>query len=158
MRRSILLPTLLAAATLLGAPPGTTAQEAAAGDENRMTVNRLLDMEGVSNPQISPDGTRILFGRSHVNRMEDRQASEVWIMEADGSRKRFLVEGSSPRWSPDGTRIAYTAPGDEGGSQVFVRWMDAEGSTSQVTRTEHAPQNLKWSPDGEHLAFTMFSP
>ena len=76
-------------------------------------------------------------------------------MNADGSRKRFLTKGSGPRWSPDGTRIAYMAPADPGGAQIFVRWMDAEGATSQITRVEESPTAMAWSPDGNSLAFVM---
>src|SRR5687767_4124957 len=76
-------------------------------------------------------------------------------MNADGSRNRFLTEGSSPRWSPDGTRIAFTREGEPKGNQIFVRWMDAEGATTQITRVEKAPAAITWSPDGQSIAFTM---
>ncbi|NIR42167.1 MAG: S9 family peptidase, partial [Actinobacteria bacterium] len=76
-------------------------------------------------------------------------------MNADGSRNRFLVDGSGPVWSPDGTRIAYTARGEPEGTQIFVRWMDDEGATSQITRLTSSPGGIRWSPDGEHLSFTM---
>ena len=115
----------------------------------------FLDLESASNPQISPDGQQIVFTRGGVDKVNDRRYSEIWIMNADGSRKRFLVDGSSPVWSPDGTRIAFTAQGDPSGSQIFVRWMDAEGATSQITRVERGPGSLQWSPDGTQIAFTM---
>ena len=55
-------------------------------------------------------------------------------------RNRFLVKGGGPVWSPDGTRIAYVAAAEEPkGAQIFVRWMDAEGATSQVTRVADGP-------------------
>ena len=105
-------------------PTNLKAQETPAAD--LLTVGHYLDMERVGDPRISPDGTRIVFTRSWVNSMEDRFDSEIRAMDADGGRQRFLVEGSNPRWSPDGTRIAYLAPGDPGGQQIHVRWMDAE--------------------------------
>ncbi len=141
------LPLFLTALLLL--PPPLSAQNAT------VTLETYLEMESVSNPQLSPDGTEILFTRGGIDKVNDGRYSGIWIMNVDGSRKRFLVEGSGPVWSPDGTRIAYTAPGEPRGNQIFVRWMDAEGATTQVTRVERAPSGLQWSPDGRQLAFTM---
>ncbi len=104
-----------------------------------LTVEHFLDFERVGGPQISPDGSQIIYTRSRVDQMEDEWASELWIMAGDGSKNRFLTKGSSPRWSPDGTRIAYMAPGDPGGAQLLVRWMDAEGATSQITHVAETP-------------------
>lgn len=123
--------------------------------DREVTLEMYLDMESASNPQISPDGSRIIFTRGGVDAVNDRRYSSIWIMEADGSRKRFLTDGSSPTWSPDGTRIAYTTSGEPQGNQIFVRWMDAEGATTQITRVERGPGSLRWSPDGTQIAFTM---
>ena len=51
-----------------------------------LTVGHFLDMEQVGSPQLSPDGSQIIYTRSHVNKLEDRWDSELWIMSADGSR------------------------------------------------------------------------
>jgi dipeptidyl aminopeptidase/acylaminoacyl peptidase len=121
-------------------------------------VDRFLAWERVGDVQISPDGGRILYTRSRVDARDDAWDSEIWIMDADGGRQRFLIEGSAPRWSPDGSRIAFMAPDEDDRPQIHVRWMDAEGAVSQVTRTEETPSGFRWSPDGESLAFTMFVP
>src|SRR5437867_5827160 len=133
--------------------PAVAAQETAS--DTLLTVNHYLDWEQVAEPQISPDGARIVYTRRWVNKVDDRWDAGLWIMNADGSKNRFLVKGSNARWSPDGTRIAYFADGEPKGTQVFVRWMDAEGATSQVTHVSETPGNLSWSPDGRSLAFTM---
>lgn len=133
--------------------PVVAAQETAS--DTLLTVNHYLDWEQVGDPQVSPSGTQIIYTRRWVNKVEDRWDAGLWIMNADGSRNRFLAKGSNARWSPDGTRIAYFADGEPKGTQVFVRWMDAEGATSQVTHVSDAPSNLSWSPDGKSLAFTM---
>ena len=155
LARTALALATLALTTLVPAPPAT-AQETHAAD--LLTVGHYLDMERVGGPQISPDGTRIVFTRSWVNKMEDRFESEIRIMDAGGGCQRFLLKGSSPRWSPDGTRIAYLAPGEPSEQQIFVRWMDAEGATTPVTREIEAPTNLRWSPDGRHIYFQRFVP
>ncbi|MGH7574883.1 MAG: prolyl oligopeptidase family serine peptidase, partial [Longimicrobiales bacterium] len=117
-----------------------------------------LEWEQVSSPVLSPDGQQIVFGRRWVDKLNDRWESSLYIMSADGSRQRKLLDGSSPQWSPDGTRIAFVAEGEPSGSQIFVRWMDAEGATTQVTRLTESPSDITWTPDGESIAFSMRVP
>ena len=153
-KRTVTLALTALAAVVAGLP--AAAQEMPADD--LLTVGHYLDMERVSDPRISPDGSQVVFTRSWVDKMEDRFESAVRIMDADGGRQRTLLEGSNPRWSPDGTRIAYLAEGEPEGQQIFVRWMDAEGATSQITRETEAPTNFQWSPDGAHIYFQRFVP
>ena len=149
-------PFLATAALVTGLLVATTTFAAAQASPIRtISLEMYLDLESVSNPQIAPDGQRIVYTRGWIDKMNDSRESSIWIMNGDGSRNRFLVDGSGPTWSPDGTRIAYTASGEPEGSQVFVRWMDDEGSTSQITRLEKSPSGVRWSPDGEWLSFTM---
>ena len=124
----------------------------------RATLELYLELEDVDAPQISPDGRQIVYTRRWIDKINDRWDSAVWIMNADGSKNRYLVDGSAPRWSPDGTRLAYIAKGEPAGQQIFVRYMDAEGAVTQITRVEKTPGNLIWSPDTQSLAFTMLVP
>ncbi len=126
--------------------------------DERLTVDHILDWERVADPQVAPDGSQLVYTRSMVNRMKDRWESELWILDIDGSRHRFLVKGSNARWSPDGSRIAYVADGEPDGQQIFVRWMDAEGAASQISRLTEKPGGLAWAPDGTSIAFTMIVP
>lgn len=154
-------PAIVAVAVLVALAAATAAPSpAAAQDEpdGTLKLETYLDWEWVGSPQLSPDASEILYTRTLVDKINDRRASSIWIMNADGSKKRFLVDGSSPQWSPDGTRIAFTAEGEPGGSQIFVRWMDDEGLVTQVTRVQKSPSNVEWSPDGTRLAFTMTVP
>jgi dipeptidyl aminopeptidase/acylaminoacyl peptidase len=123
-----------------------------------LTTEHWLDWERVSDAQIAPDGSRIVYTRQHVNKLEDKWDSELWILNADGSQNRFLVKGGAPRWSPDGKRLLYQAEGEPKGAQLFVRWVDAEGSATQITHISEAPRNARWSPDGKSIAFSMFVP
>src|SRR6186997_1575714 len=100
------------------------AQQQATGD-SLLTVARYLDLEDVGDVHISPDAKSIVYTRRWVDKVNDKWESAIWIMDADGSRNRFLVKGGGPVWSPDGNRIAYVAAADEPkGAQIFVRWMD----------------------------------
>lgn len=147
--------TAALALLILAAPAALPAQQDPA---RTLTLEGYLDMESVSGPQISPDGRQIVYTRGWVDKVNDRRESSIWIMDVDGARNRFLVDGSGPVWSPDGTRIAYTAQGEPQGTQIFVRWMDDEGATTQITRVEKAPSGLAWSPDGRWISFGMSVP
>jgi dipeptidyl aminopeptidase/acylaminoacyl peptidase len=148
--------TLALVALLLSVPQAAASQ---AATQDRIQVEDWLDWERVRDPQISPDGSRVLYTRERVDKINDSWEGAVWMIDSDGSRNRFLVEGSSPRWAPDGTRIAYTASDDEGRTQIFVRWMDDEGAVSQVTHlTQDGPTGIVWAPDGTRIAFSMRIP
>ena len=138
---------------LVVAPAASAPQDPMA---NRLTLDLYTRVEGVGSPSISPDGATILYTRSFVDMQNDRRRTELWTMNADGSRKRKLMDGGSPNWSPDGTRIAYVTEGEPSGSQIFVRWMDDFSSEpSQITNLTESPGGIRWSPDGTRIAFTM---
>jgi dipeptidyl aminopeptidase/acylaminoacyl peptidase len=148
--------TLAALALSLILAPSLPAQEVRS--DTLFTVEKYLDYEQVADPQISPDGSQIIYTRRYVDKLADRWESALWLVNADGSKNRFLLKGSNARWSPDGTRIVFQAEGEPSGTQIFVRWMDAEGATSQITRVTEPIGDVKWSPDGKSIGFSMFVP
>ena len=123
-----------------------------AHSQSRFEPMDVFQLEYAADPQISPDGTQVVYVRTSMDIMKDRKRSELWIVNADASSHRSLGTGSSPRWSPDGTRLAYTA-----GGQIHLRWMDT-GETATLTQLTESPSALRWSPDGRHIAFNMLVP
>lgn len=117
-----------------------------------LQLEHYLSWETAGQPQISPDGRSIIYTRNRVDPVADRIASELWMLNSDGSRHRFLTSGRGASWSPDGSRIAFVDTVD-GRPQLFVRWMDAEGATSQITHTQTRIKDFQWAPDGRSIAF-----
>ena len=152
MRRLIFALALASLPAMVTAQNATTANSVA---NDRLNLDLYWEFETVSDPQLSPDGAQIIYTRGWIDKVNDKRESSLWIMNADGGKSRFLVRGSNARWSPSGDRLAYTAQGEPKGSQIFVRYMDAEGAISQVTHVEKAPSAVAWSPDGTRLGFVM---
>ncbi|MGA9768524.1 MAG: S9 family peptidase [Blastocatellia bacterium] len=135
----------------------TLSASAGANSRGKLTLDLWLDWETVQSPQISPDGSQIIYTRRWTDKINDKYEGDIWIMNSDGSKNRFLVKGGSPEWSPDGRRILYVTNGQPSGAQIFVKWMDT-GEETQLTHLERSPSNLEWSPDGRRIAFTMNVP
>jgi dipeptidyl aminopeptidase/acylaminoacyl peptidase len=125
---------------------------------DKLTLGDYFEWEGVAGPTLSPDGRNILFTRNWIDKVNDKRESSLWIMNADGSRPRMLLQGSAAKYSPDGQRIAYIAQGEPRGPQIFVKWMDSEGPATQITRATESPSDITWMPDGKSILFRMNVP
>jgi Tol biopolymer transport system component len=111
-------------------------------------VSSLRDSE----PEFSPDGTRIAFASSRSG-----GALEIWVAQADGSKPVQMTNGpgphqGTPSWSPDGRWIAFDSQSEDGHWGNYV--MDAAGSAPR--RITSGPWNELmpfWSRDGKWLYF-----
>jgi dipeptidyl aminopeptidase/acylaminoacyl peptidase len=126
-----------------------------AQDKERLSLDHYADYESTSEPQLSPDGSQILYSRSWINLVDDKRETDLWIVKSDGSLNRFFLNGSNGRWSPDGTKIAFTRQGEPDGTQLFVKYLGEEGEPTQITKLGENPGSMEWSPDGQFIAFTM---
>jgi dipeptidyl aminopeptidase/acylaminoacyl peptidase len=136
-------------------------QNAVAQEEK--TIFQPLDvfsLEWVSDPQISPNASQIIYRRNGFDIMKDTSRGNLWIINSDGSSNRKLtsreVNESQPKWSPSGDRIAFVSATKEG-SELYMYWVQT-GQIAKLSQLEMAPGNLSWSPDGTQIAFTMFIP
>lgn len=116
-----------------------------------------------SDPQISPDGTRICYSLQTVQRATKRALRQLWLCGVDGGQPRPISpldsRASGARWSPDGQLLAYTAAGPSGSTSIFVTAPDAHDSLREITRHANPIGELAWSADGQTIAYTtLFDP
>jgi len=120
----------------------------------------IFELEWAQNPEISPNGNKIVYQRRSMDIMKDRKQSRLWLMDNNGSNHVKLtgnnVNESGPKWSPDGTRIVYTSSTEQG-SEIFIYWVKT-GKSAKLTQLNKSPSGLSWSPDGTQIAFTMTVP
>jgi len=115
-------------------------------------VRRLTSTANVLDwsPDWSPDGSQILFARSHASPV---WRSEIWTINPDGSGLHQVgnLNGQGPDWSPDGSKIVYFNY-VEGGGDIWIA--NADG-TNPTRLTDHPSEDWwpKFSPDGRKIAF-----
>jgi acylaminoacyl-peptidase len=126
----------------------------------RMEYLDIFNLEYVSDPQISPDGSKIIYVRNFKDIMTDKNLSNLWIVDFDGSNNKPLTTGNnndfSPRWSPNGKQVLYKSNKD-GKVQIYLRWLN-DCSESKISNLTQSPGNIQWSPDSKWIAFNMFVP
>ena len=115
-------------------------------------------------PDVSPDGTRVVFARYAGDAME------LQLLDLGSGATAPLTHGGAvncePRWSPDGKRIAWVSTEGSGRFHIFVGSIDGtqlHGAAVWPERKSITPRyyysafdhelSPSWSPDGKQLAY-----
>jgi dipeptidyl aminopeptidase/acylaminoacyl peptidase len=125
----------------------------------RLTPDALVyDTVSAGEPQLSPDGTRVVYSLGRADREHDRATSQIHLCAIDGSGARQLTwsgdRNREARWSPDGRSIAFVSDRVSGHSTLCVLPVSEPGEAREVTRHRQAIGQLAWSPDGTRIAYT----
>ncbi|MDF0706062.1 MAG: S9 family peptidase [Bacteroidota bacterium] len=129
--------------------------------QSNLELLDIFNMEYVSDPQISPDGSKIIYVRNFKDVMTDRNLSNLWIINFDGSNNRPLTTGNhndfAPRWSHDGSKIVFKSNMSDDKMKLYLMWLDTK-ETMALTNTPQSPGSVSWSYDDKYVAFNMFVP
>ncbi|MGB5477508.1 MAG: S9 family peptidase [Thermoanaerobaculia bacterium] len=121
------------------------------------SVQDLVRMDRLSDPQPSPDGESIAFVRRQTDMEADKGRTDIWVIDSTGENLRQVTDreasDSGPRWSADGGSL-YFISSRSGSSQVWRVGADGE-NLNQVTDLPLDISGFVLSPDGTNLVLAM---
>ncbi len=123
--------------------------------ERRLTIDELLKVRRVGDPQVSPKGDLVAFTISDVDQTANKSTTQIYLVPLGGGETRQLTNdehsSASPRWSPDGEKLAFISARD-GDDQIWTIDVSS-GALKKVTSISTGAGDPVWSPDGKWLAF-----
>ncbi len=151
-RSSRLLSRIAAPAALLLAGASTRAAET-----HPFSVLDMLAMDRISDPRVSPDGTRVAFTVRVTDMDANKGRNDIWVAALDGSGARRLTSheasDTQARWASDGKTLYFVST-RAGSAQVFRLPADG-GEPEQTTRLPLDVDAIEVVPGGKLLVLSM---
>ncbi|WP_234734664.1 S9 family peptidase [Tellurirhabdus bombi] len=147
-RSSLLLTSLLLSGITLAQTPA----------KRPMRPSDIERLQGISDPQVSPDGSWVAYVLSSVDAAKDKRNADVWMVSWDGQQSVQLTNSpdseSRPRWSPDGKYLSFMAARNGSESQLWL--LDRRGGEGKkLTDLKGEIEEYEWSPDGKKIALII---
>lgn len=113
-------------------------------------IDALEALGRVSEPRVSPDGKRVLFGVSYESVPQNKSNRDLYVMNIDGTGVTRITKTAqsenSAVWVDNGTRIAFVYAEKGSSPQLWV--MNADGTERHAaTNIEGGIEGFLFSPD-----------
>ncbi len=125
---------------------------------NKLKPIDVFSLEYVSSPKISPDGKKVLYVRNFKDIMTDKNYSNIWIINYDGTNNLPITTGNQndfdPTWSNSGDKFTYKSNSDKT-IQLYL-YVLSQKSNQKLTNLQSSISSVNWSEDDNYLTFTSF--
>lgn len=130
---------------------------AAGAAPHPFNVHDLVMMDRVADPQLSPDGTQVLYQLRQTDYEANRGRTSLWRVGIAGGQPTKLTEpglgGNSASWSADGAHVYFLAPVN--GVNQLWRVTTAGGEARAMSSLPVDVGSYKLSPDGKRVALSI---
>lgn len=122
---------------------------------DRMTPEVLWSFGRISNVQLSPDRSQVLFGITYYNIAENKGYRDLYLLPVSGGATMGItntpVNEAGESWRPDGQKIGFLSR-ESGSTQLWEMNPDGTGR-KQISEIEHGISGFSYSPDQKHIAY-----
>jgi len=125
-----------------------------------MLPEDIYELVNAGDPRIAPDGSRVAFAVTAVDRESNEYRGAIWVAPLDGSAEPQLFTSGErrdamPRWSPDGNWLAFASNrgGDEKTPLTLYAITAEGGEARKLTALKDGVEEIVWAPDSKRIAF-----
>jgi len=130
--------------------------------ERSITVDDILAMKSVGDPQVSPDGKWVAYTVRQRDMEEDKSGTQIWTVATSGGDPIPMTSAetsaSDPRWSPDNRYLSFKAEKGEKEKPQVWNLNRLGGEAIQVTSVKQGINDYYWSPDGSQMLLLIQDP
>lgn len=128
-------------------------------EDGVMTPETLLAFGRISDPQVSPDGQKVLYGVSYTDIAKNRSCRNLFLSNIDGTElhqiTRYASSVSCARWAPDGKSIYFIQDG-----QIWKAPLGGKtlGARRQISNVPSGISDFKLSPSADRILYISTVP